>query len=62
MRFIPTLTEGVWRRAESDMARRERLRLRRNRTIVPMQFMEPQMMVKIDGRWSPAMVVNGQYV
>jgi len=48
------MNENIWRRAEKDIARRERRRLIRNRTITPAPFMRPQLMVKNgDGSWSP---------
>lgn len=61
-RFVPVLNEGVWRRAQSDQARRERLRLLKKGTIRPIHRIQPQMLLKEGDRWVPALVINGQSV
>ena len=48
-----SVSEAVWRLAESNMARRERFRYVRMGRIVPAHRMQPQLMVKDGGRWVP---------
>lgn len=46
--------EAVWRKAERDILRRERVRLIQNGTITPVHRVGPSVMVKDkDGRWWP---------
>lgn len=53
-----SISEGLWRHAEKDMMRRERIRLVRNGTIVPEYDLKPQMMVKdAKGQWVPEIKV-----
>lgn len=54
-----TINESVWKRFESDQARRERTRLIRNGAIVPAVRMKPQLLVKdANGRWCPELVIH----
>lgn len=56
------LTDAVWRKAEAINNRRERLRLIRAGRIRPAYAMEPQLMVKVDGKWTPGLKINGETV
>lgn len=48
------LTEAVWREAERNMTRRERVRLVRNGTIIPFTRGVPNIMAKdANGKWWP---------
>lgn len=53
-----SVTEAVWRKAETAMARRERLRLIRLGRIVPAHRMQPQMLVREGGKWVPQLVIR----
>jgi len=44
------LNEGVWRIAQADQVRRERLRLIREGVITP-RYDGPTPLVKVDGKW-----------
>lgn len=51
--------ELIWRKAESNMARRERMRLIRSGRIVPAYRMQPQLMVRdANGRWVPELRIH----
>ncbi len=53
------IDEATWRKAESNMLRRERIHLVRKGVITPIGRMPPQMLVKDDaGRWCPEIKIN----
>lgn len=58
-RYIPVLNDAVWRKAESNQARRERFRLIKKGTIRTLARIQPQMLLKTATGWSPAIVING---
>lgn len=45
-----SLHEGIWRIAQADQVRRERLRLIREGVITP-RYDGPTPLVKVDGKW-----------
>lgn len=55
------MNEFIWKRAERDSARRERLRLIRLGRIRHVSMIRPQLMVRNDavkGGWSPELKIN----
>lgn len=55
-----TIPEYIWRKAELNQLRRERIKRINNGTITPVFAMKPQLMVMVNGKWSPAIVGANQ--
>lgn len=50
------ISETVWRIAELNQLRRERISRVRKGSITPAYGLKPQMLVKIDGKWCPEII------
>ena len=54
------MNEYIWKRAERDQARRERIRLIRLGRIRHVSLIAPQLMIRTDNGWSPQIIGANQ--
>ena len=57
-----SISNYTWKAAEAVLIRNERQRLVRNKVITPIRRMKPQLMVKVDGKWTAGLFVNGRWI